>query len=102
MVATPALLQAPILPGIMRRVALNFARDHGCDVEERVVNRSELADATAVFLTNSVRGVRPVDTILMDGRRIDLPPGGADWSRLFVEELPRFIRSMPEPDEPAP
>jgi branched-subunit amino acid aminotransferase/4-amino-4-deoxychorismate lyase len=98
-VATPALLQGPILPGIMRGVALDFARAHGYEVDERIVDVREFDDAEAIFLTNSVRGVRPV------GRVDDRPVGSdsaAELVHLFIEELPRFLRSMPDTDEPAP
>ncbi len=67
--ATPAL-EGPIVPGIMRRVALDFAASLGYRIEERPVRVEELTRARAVYLTNSVRGVRRVgqidETLLCD------------------------------------
>ncbi len=40
-VETPGL-QGPVLPGIMRRVALDFAGERGYAIEERIVNLREL------------------------------------------------------------
>lgn len=98
-IATPSLTPWPLLGGIMRRVALDFAADRGYEIEERRVNQSELADAEAVFLTNSVRGVRPASSI--DSRTIDAAPHEG-LIRLFAEELPRFLRGLPVLDEPTP
>lgn len=94
-IETPRL-QGQVLPGIMRRVALDFAEANGYAIEERTVDLRELFDAEAVYLTNSVRGVRPVGRI--DGRPIRTVLG--DLTRLFAEELPRQIRSSPVTDEP--
>jgi branched-subunit amino acid aminotransferase/4-amino-4-deoxychorismate lyase len=97
-IKTPPLF-LPILPGIMRRVALDFAASRGYAIEETSVDMQELFDADAVFLTNSVRGVRPV------GRIDDRPIGSASQDelvRLFAEELPRYIRSLPDVPEPKP
>lgn len=98
-IATPALDHGPVLAGVMRRVALDFAADHGYEVEERVVDRRELAGAEAVFLTNSVRGVRPVDSI--DCRRIN-NKANLDLILVFTEKLPRFLRDSRDLDEPSP
>ncbi len=54
-------LNGPIVPGIMRQVVLDFAREHGYKVEERAVFLDELRAAESIFLTNSVRGVRAID-----------------------------------------
>ncbi len=95
-IETPSL-HGPVLPGIMRRAALDFAAENGHAIEERIVNLGELFDAEAVFLTNAVRGVRPVGRI--DGKAIR---SSDVLTRLFAEDLPRHIRSLPDPDEPAP
>jgi branched-subunit amino acid aminotransferase/4-amino-4-deoxychorismate lyase len=96
-VETPDL-HGPLLPGIMRSVALDFLRERGHAIEERIVNLRELFDAEAVYLTNSVRGVRPVGWI--DGREI--LTACDELTRLLVDELPRHIQSLPEVDEPQP
>lgn len=56
---TPALDQA-ILPGIMRRVLLDAS---GLRPVERAIVPAELAAADAVFLTNSLRFIRPVTAL---------------------------------------
>jgi branched-chain amino acid aminotransferase len=96
-VETPDL-HGPVLPGIMRKVVLDFLGERGYAIEERVVNLRELLDAEAVYLTNSVRGVRPVGRI--DGRPVRTSCD--ELTRLLVDELPRFIQSLPEVDEPQP
>lgn len=83
------ILKGPVIPGIMRRHALDFAVGLGYAIEERPVRVDELFGARAVFLTNSVRGVRRVDEI--GGRSLD---GSAevDLTGRFEVELPRSIR----------
>ncbi|HUR43959.1 MAG TPA: aminotransferase class IV [Aestuariivirga sp.] len=59
---TPALDQA-ILPGIMRQVLLDAATSLGFKALERPVAPAELMAAQAVFLTNSLRFIRPVTAL---------------------------------------
>ncbi len=59
---TPALDQA-ILPGIMRGVLLKEAAGIGLQPVETALTQRQLAEADAVFLTNSLRLVRPVTAI---------------------------------------
>jgi branched-chain amino acid aminotransferase len=87
-IVTPGL-DAPIVPGIMRRVALEFARGLGYRVEERSVDCRELFNAEAVFLTNSVRGVRRVGQI--DGQVLGAALQ-AELTRSFVVNLPHSLR----------
>jgi branched-chain amino acid aminotransferase len=56
---TPDLFQG-ILPGIMRRAVLDLAPELGLTPVERAVRPEELTTADAVFLTNSLRLIRPV------------------------------------------
>ena len=71
---TPAL-DGPLVPGIMRRLVLERARELDIElVKERGLPLSELASADEVFLTNSVRGVIPVAKV------VDTSPGGGPWS----------------------
>ncbi len=46
------------LPGIMRALVLNLAKEAGLAVAERSLQTSDLGAADHVFLTNSVRGVQ--------------------------------------------
>ena len=59
---TPALT-GPLLPGIMREVTLEAARDAGFDVEERDVRLVELDNVDAVLIANSVKKLRPVGEV---------------------------------------
>ncbi len=68
---TPDLSQA-ILPGIMRRAVLDLAPGLGFTPVERAVWPEELATADAVFLTNSLRLIRPVTEL--DGRALGQRP----------------------------
>ncbi len=56
---TPQLDQA-ILPGIMRQVILDLAPRLGFDISEGQISFSELANADGVFISNSLRILRPV------------------------------------------
>jgi para-aminobenzoate synthetase/4-amino-4-deoxychorismate lyase len=57
-----------ILPGVVRARVLEALRGAGRPVRERPVRLAELAGATEVFVTNSVRGVCPVTSVDGAGR----------------------------------
>jgi branched-chain amino acid aminotransferase len=57
-----------VLPGIIRGRVLTLADSLGLSPEERPMTLADLASAAAVFLTNSIRLVRPVTEI--DGYRL--------------------------------
>ena len=59
---TPARDQG-ILTGVTRQTLLHSAAHLGLKPEERVVKPEELKDADAVFLTNSLRFIRPVTAL---------------------------------------
>lgn len=91
-------LNGPVLPGIMRRVATEYLSSRGYAIDERTVCLGELFEAEAVYLANSVRGVRTVGRI--DGRALKPPDEG--MTRRLVDELPDHIRTLTDADEPAP
>lgn len=68
---TPDLSQG-ILPGIMRRTVLDLAPGLGLAPTERAIAPQELTTADAVFLTNSLRFIRPVTDL--DGRTLGTRP----------------------------
>lgn len=72
---TPGLDQA-IIPGTMRQMVLNVAGLVGYTTEERAVTPQEVVAADGVFLTNSLRFIRPVSHV--DGTAL----AQADLSRL--------------------
>jgi branched-chain amino acid aminotransferase len=57
-----------ILPGIIRRSIIDNAAKWGYAIEVRSIERDELANADAVFITNSLRLVAPVHQL--DGERL--------------------------------
>jgi branched-chain amino acid aminotransferase len=65
--ATPSLDQG-ILPGIMRGLVLETAAKLGYAVVEGAIEPEALVAADAVFLTNSLRVIRPVTSL--DGRTL--------------------------------
>lgn len=68
---TPALPEG-CLPGIVRGLLIEAAPSLGLAVEERALEPRELAGARAVFLTNSVRLIRPV--VALDGAELARAP----------------------------
>ncbi|MDX2039191.1 MAG: aminotransferase class IV [Isosphaeraceae bacterium] len=64
-ILTPTL-EGPIVPGVMRAAVVDVAGALGFDVEECTLAREDLLDAREIFLTNSVRGIMPVERILGD------------------------------------
>ncbi|MFW5970318.1 MAG: aminodeoxychorismate lyase, partial [Halofilum sp. (in: g-proteobacteria)] len=59
---TPALDECGV-NGVMRRQVLEAARLSGIDTEVRRVEPDEVARAAAVFVTNALRGIVPVERI---------------------------------------
>lgn len=62
-------LHGPLLPGVMRAVVLQYARQTGFDAVECRLNLDRILKADEAFLTSSLRGMRPI-------------------ARLFDRELP--------------
>ena len=62
MLVTPARDQG-ILTGVIRQALIAAAGNLGVATEERVVQPAELAKADGVFLTNSLRFIRPVKAL---------------------------------------
>ncbi len=58
-VLTPALHRAGIA-GVMRRVVLELARRDGIEVVEAELVPSQVHDATELFVSNALTGIRPV------------------------------------------
>lgn len=96
---TPARDQG-ILTGIMRQALPHACARIGFATEERAVKPSELRKADAVFLTNSLRFIRPVASF--DGKPLaqgDLSPlvsALCEAARLQCGHDPRLIWSPPK------
>lgn len=75
-----------LLPGITRRVVVDIAREHGVPLREEPVPAARLRDADEIWLTSSVRDIKPVTRL--DGRPVgDGKPG--PWWRRFSDWLER-------------
>jgi len=74
----------PLLEGIMRRVVIEHARQHGVDVVEGPVDLAAIDSADEAFLTNSVRGILPAARLL----QAELPAPGPLTKRLWDAILP--------------
>ena len=83
--ATPPV-DGRILPGTGRAATLALAAELGIAAEERPLNGEDLHGSGEVFLTSSVRGVRPVRSL--DGREL---PGHATTDRLAVALRERWL-----------
>ena len=57
LIVTPALSEGPV-SGVMRKYLLTQLREKGYEVREGVVSASDLANASEVFLTNAIYGMR--------------------------------------------
>lgn len=86
--ATPAA-DGRILPGTARAATLGIAADLGIDAEERAVALHELREADEVFLTSSVKGLRPVR--FLDGS--ELQKRSELTERLAAELRERWLGS---------
>jgi len=91
---TPGRDQA-ILTGVIRQALIAVAAAHGLKVKEREVKPAELLTADAVFLTNSLRLIRPVTAIdRKPVARADLQSlvdGLCETARLQCGRDPRLI-----------
>jgi len=56
---TPPLSEG-VLPGIVRARLLSIAASAGLKAQEAILNPDELTDCDSIFLTNSIRLIRPV------------------------------------------
>nr|POF04729.1 branched-chain-amino-acid aminotransferase 2, chloroplastic [Quercus suber] len=85
-ISTPAV-NGTILPGVTRRSIVEIARDHGYQVEERVIPIDELIDADEVFCTGTAIGVAFVGSITYEGKRIKFKMGAQTVSQELSSTL---------------
>ncbi|KAL3023074.1 hypothetical protein AAZX31_04G048200 [Glycine max] len=88
-ISTPAT-NGTILSGITRKSVIEIARDHGYQVEERVVNVDELIEADEVFCTGTAVGVAPVGSITYQDKRMEYITG----SGTICQELNNTISGI--------
>jgi branched-chain amino acid aminotransferase len=91
---TPARDQG-ILTGVMRQALIHSAARLGLSIEERPVKLAELKKADAVFLTNSLRFIRPVTALdrkpLAQGDLSPLVSTLCEAARLQCGHDPRMV-----------
>jgi branched-chain amino acid aminotransferase len=91
---TPARDQG-ILTGVMRQALIHSAARLGLSIEERPVKLTELKKADAVFLTNSLRFIRPVTALdrkpLAQGDLSPLVSTLCEAARLQCGHDPRMV-----------
>jgi branched-chain amino acid aminotransferase len=80
---TPSL-EGPLLPGVMRRLVLEKAKQVGLEVEEVSLPVGRIKRADEAFLTNSVRGIVPVAQLM----GVELEAPGRITQRLWKHVLP--------------
>ncbi|HYC81817.1 MAG TPA: aminotransferase class IV, partial [Solirubrobacterales bacterium] len=85
--ATPPL-DGRILPGTARAATVELATELGLEVEARPLTREDLHRSGEVFLTSSVRGIRPARSL--DGRSL---PGHATTDRLATALRRRWLEA---------
>jgi len=90
--ATPDLRYAGVR-GVMRKQVLATAQQLGIEIGERVIRPEDIASASELFLTNAVRGVRPVILSSLAAGRSDRSHGNycAPWSRFDETKRPRCV-----------
>jgi branched-chain amino acid aminotransferase len=86
-VSTPGL-DGPLLPGIMRRVVLERARQIGIEIEEGSLPVGRLFSADEAFLTSSLRGILPIARLMEH----ELPAPGP-LTRQLRDELLVWLES---------
>jgi para-aminobenzoate synthetase/4-amino-4-deoxychorismate lyase len=77
-----------ILPGTARAATLALAAELGVEASERSLTIEDLRRSGEVFLTSSVRGIRPARSL--DGTEL---PGHATTDRLAAELRRRWLES---------
>lgn len=80
---TPSV-RGPIVPGIMRGLVLELARQLPLEIEEDgILTRRSIFEADEVFLTNSVRGIIPVSRVFphLRDKLSARTPTNVPWAR---------------------
>lgn len=85
-IRTPSL-EGPVLPGVTRAEVIDIARAEGFPVEQGSYVPDDVRGADEAFLTSSVRGIRPVDTV--DGVEVGGGPVTSLLSRLYADRVER-------------
>jgi branched-subunit amino acid aminotransferase/4-amino-4-deoxychorismate lyase len=91
---TPSV-EGPLLPGVMRGLVIEHARNLPLEVsEEAGITQEMLRDANEVFLTNSARGIIPVGCIHGPGWPGTVPwrkPAPGPWTQRLWSEVSHWL-----------
>jgi branched-subunit amino acid aminotransferase/4-amino-4-deoxychorismate lyase len=77
-------LDAPLLPGVMRRLVLDRAAALGLEREEGPLPLERIGTASEAFLTSAVQGMLPIARLM----HVELPSPGPVTRRLWNDILP--------------
>ena len=90
-------LQEGALPGVTRAIVMRLARELGLEGHERPIDPGDLAQADAVFVTNSLKLIAPVERL--GERRIRRGSGEivAQLAAALCEDIGRTCRLDPGP-----
>ncbi|KAK9676801.1 hypothetical protein RND81_11G102100 [Saponaria officinalis] len=69
-ISTPPI-NGTVLPGVTRKSIIEIARDHGYQVEERLIEVKELLEADEAFCTGTAVVVVPVGSITYQDKRVE-------------------------------
>lgn len=81
---TPALEVCGVA-GILRRAVLGWARQEGIGIVSRRFDRNDLLEAEEVFMTSSVRGIRPV--VALEAHTWPIGPASRRFARRLAAVL---------------
>ena len=68
---TPPIIQSGV-SGVMRQVVMDTLQSQGKKVNERRLTNADLANLSALFFCNAVRGIIPIARLYIDGRWYEL------------------------------
>ncbi|KAL9224562.1 hypothetical protein vseg_000584 [Gypsophila vaccaria] len=86
-ISTPST-KGSILPGVTRKSIIQIARDHGYQVEERLIEVEELLKADEVFCTGTAVVVVPVGSITYQGKRVEYK---TDANTVYKQMLSTYL-----------
>jgi branched-subunit amino acid aminotransferase/4-amino-4-deoxychorismate lyase len=94
---TTPCLDGPLVPGVMRGLVLELAKELPLTVVETGdLRRRDLAKADEVFLTNSVRGIVPVARVVVtrpSGGPLNEYPAPGDWTQRLSILVDDWLRA---------
>ncbi|MCB9846139.1 MAG: aminotransferase class IV [Phycisphaeraceae bacterium] len=82
-------IASPILPGVTRSAVIDWAEQHGLEIERRMLSISDVLSADEVFLSNSSLGVLPVVGVeakdIASGKMGKISESLVEWWRGLID-----------------